>query len=470
MSRRPSDGSNPDLTALRASAQRGIDGRNQPHLRPVLPKPSSGHVSPGGSGHSPTSHAASAPRHSPHHGSMFYSPYGRAYEHAHAVDPSMEALSDRVVSRPDANVIPPDLYRIFADAASTSVPQHFSQQSFQPTVASWSQNQLGNKSEESFPLCNCGPSCACPGCIEHRGLSAASPSQCANPDSCQACLSCSITALTATSQTPSPHDPVMPAFDVSQMNQTIDEWMSQLPDFAMQASDTQNPMPPSGDMDPAIVQAYLASWNNNYYLPPASGDAASTPSSESPSHSCGGGCKCAVGQCACVGECCGCRDRCECEHEEALGRNSLTFAVSGERAPYCNGKHSSRRGSSSSIPEDDRPALAMNMIPGNHSEERVIRSPSTIYAYRDLEPRQSLSRASSTSSRSSQPSSHESIGSVDDLHIPRRPTFAAAAASSSSLPVMRPCCSSGVVSPTAMASITQMGTFKPRTPPEFYLS
>ncbi|KDQ57225.1 hypothetical protein JAAARDRAFT_288936 [Jaapia argillacea MUCL 33604] len=357
LTRRLSDGSNDDLGAIHE-----MNARNHPHLRRVLPRLSSGHAIPTGAGHETSSHVVSAPHHSSHHGNMFYSPYGRAYESTH-VDPSPEASPECVAPHIDQSGVPPERFRPFPAATSASSSPQFSQPPF-GTVTSWNQNQLANNFEEST-----------------RPYT--SPS----------------------SQTLPSKDPFIPTFDIS----AIDEWMSQLPDFAMQASDTNNPSPPLGDVDPAIVQAFFASWNDNVYSVPTTG-------TEPPDGGWyGGNDKCAAGQCRCIGDWCG-QGR---EGVESPSRNSVTFAVSGERAPCASEKGSLTGNFSSSRPEEaNRAAFVVNIpLPRNHSgtADRLHLS---------IEPRQSFSRASSTSSsHSSQPSSHGSFGSVDYANIPESHSF-----------------------------------------------
>jgi hypothetical protein len=68
-------------------------------------------------------------------------------------------------------------------------------ESLQPSLGRG--NMWNVRFEQSQTLCGCGPTCQCPGCVEHAGGAATSNAYdlCANPSSCAACLQCSILAL-----------------------------------------------------------------------------------------------------------------------------------------------------------------------------------------------------------------------------------------------------------------------------------
>ncbi|KAG8215971.1 hypothetical protein J3R82DRAFT_7954 [Butyriboletus roseoflavus] len=147
-------------------------------LRPVLPRP------PRNDGplHSPSSnipHTHSSRHHT--HENMYFSPYGRAYEHVHTPDhyetkPVPQAGDTRaspVRHQPPAqqNMIPGTQSGFDAWQAASGV----------------------------FPsACTCGDSCRCPGCSHHSSAPIApggAYATCTNPTSCSFCLDCTILSL-----------------------------------------------------------------------------------------------------------------------------------------------------------------------------------------------------------------------------------------------------------------------------------
>ncbi|KAI0654178.1 hypothetical protein C8Q70DRAFT_541020 [Cubamyces menziesii] len=256
--------------------------------RPVLPKP------PVERSTSPTRHPR-PPIRAATHGQPLYSPYGRAYEMSHIAEP----------------VLP---------------------QTAQPPSSS-NTGAYGNwPLPNSAPLCNCGSTCACAGCLEHNGPNVDLSASCANPSTCAACLECNLNALTSLAS-----DIIQPVYDNSSM-QNVDEWlrhMSTMPDYV---APSMGPPQPLAEPEPRF-----GSSNSQPYG--AWSDFRQAPSSYSTtypmeSECCGGRCKCPTGMCGCPPDCCGCCQGCNCvgcNHDTASER-TLTFATSGERAPCCGGR------------------------------------------------------------------------------------------------------------------------------------
>ncbi|KAJ8494688.1 hypothetical protein ONZ51_g2174 [Trametes cubensis] len=229
------------------------------------------------------------------HGQPLYSPYGRAYEMSHIAEP----------------VLP---------------------QTAQPPSSS-NTGAYGNwPLPNSAPLCNCGSTCACAGCLEHNGPNVDLSASCANPSTCAACLECNLNALTSLAS-----DIIQPVYDNSSM-QNVDEWlrhMSTMPDYV---APSMGPPQPLAEPEPRF-----GSSNSQPYG--AWSDFRQAPSSYSTtypmeSECCGGRCKCPTGMCGCPPDCCGCCQGCNCvgcNHDTASER-TLTFATSGERAPCCGGR------------------------------------------------------------------------------------------------------------------------------------
>ncbi|KAI0357893.1 hypothetical protein OH77DRAFT_1312084 [Trametes cingulata] len=361
--------------------------------RPVLPKPPTERpVSPSRASHIPNTSAPVRGR-SPSHGQSFYSPYGRAYEQAHAV----EATYTQTQSSSPYHAVSPGYL---------SPPIGF-QPDIDPSrepgdaYGGWQGDNVVSMfgaPANSPSLCNCGSSCACPGCVEHNGPNVDPSASCANPTSCSACLECNILAFTSL-----PGEMTQPMYEATQ-TQNVDEWLRQvsMPDFASSSMTTGSAISPTSQTQPDVrfdpSAAQYRMWNDPRVaptMPPFS------PAMES--QCCGGRCKCPAGMCACPPDCCGCCQGCTCvgcDHEAGSER-TLTFATSGERAPCCGGRSHSGDRPSASGPSSPPPVTHSNTGLSNPSinSSRFVEGPwpSQLLTV----PRETLSRASSHSSKSS---------------------------------------------------------------------
>ncbi|KAH9931976.1 uncharacterized protein B0H18DRAFT_988990 [Fomitopsis serialis] len=439
---RPRRGSTAQVTSPHGSREPPIAGpagivasAHGPGHRPVLPRPpppereASLHPSA-----IATSHVSRSRRQS--HGQP-YSPYEMAYEQARGGD---EYDSRR------ANTVLPD------SGSATSL------QDFQ----SWT-NSLATSSTSAFfsandSLCGCGPTCACPGCIEHRGPDVLLGAPCTDPNTCIACLEYGMLGM------PVPSPPDVPAYEAAQA-QNVDEWLRQMADTEppmqpqssipaqLSSSFTQSSVPPSrtqnnsrtspqqvpspsgaaglpgsheADMpyDPALLRTY-ALWNDlrdaRTRSRPAQGewdeqDELGHTQQVTDADSYSGRCQCPAGMCACPVECC------------RGGR--ITFALSAERNASCCRPSSTSSSSPPALrqnprqtvgtnvqqPEPITEAWAMQGTSGTAGEGGVVD-----WGALDV-PRVTLSRASSHWSQSSaghSPSSSSSLGSA--LVVPSPP-------------------------------------------------
>lgn len=393
--------------------------------RPVLPRPSSGgRSSPPRSSHSPagTAHGARA--------ELFFSPYGRAYEHAHGTDVAAELPTSYSVPQQQ---IP---------SASQLLPNPVSQ-NYAPTredMSSFMSDWLSTVQQQPNPLpppppsilCDCGPNCACPGCVVHQGASAVPQGleSCTNPSTCNACLECTMLAL---AQSPS-----------------VDEWLRQLNSNpnAMSQANVPSPNVPSPSpqdlfnpdvseqqqqsqsdvrFDPTTWQSY-ALWSNLQ-------GQMSAPSP--PEDCCSGQCKCPQGMCACPADCCGCCQGCtcsDCTHQDpSMGTGkTLTFAVSGERGGCCGGRKSPQH-QHQQQPQAGPSSSTSRLIVGQGGyQELDLRGVYEWSSPSSEVPRVSLSRASSSSSRSSA-SQHSHVSSHGSVHRGPAPADAS---------VIKSCCAS----------------------------
>ncbi|KAI0672518.1 hypothetical protein C8Q78DRAFT_1167662 [Trametes maxima] len=360
--------------------------------RPVLPKPPSDRpISPSRSTHSSSSSVPFRGR-SPSHGQSFYSPYPRAYEYTRGMEGSYGQQHQSSQHYPPSNLgLLPSGGPDSGLDTSQNAPASFDdwQDSGSPSMY--------QPSNASSPLCNCGSACACPGCLEHNGPNADPTAACVNPNSCTACLECNILALTSMAS-----EIAQPTYDPTQM-QNVDEWLRQvasMPDFGSAALTPASAFSASSpgqlDMrfDPSVSQAYRT-WND-----PRAAQAFASPAE---SECCGGRCQCPTAMCSCPPDCCGCCQGCSCSgcnHDTESGR-TLTFATSGERAPCCGGRNhegtssssgataspSTRRASDSSLP---LPTLGGTRFAEGPWSSQLL-----------AVPRETLSRASSMSSKSS---------------------------------------------------------------------
>ncbi|KAI1790070.1 hypothetical protein LXA43DRAFT_947696 [Ganoderma leucocontextum] len=354
--------------------------------RPVLPKPPTDRPdSPSRTSHNPS---VTQSARLPSHGQSFYSPYGRAYDYSHGSgytsfgDGSASSLQHLLNAAPSPSA-PFDAWPLGAENASFPI----------------------SPASASPPVCGCGTSCACPGCMEHNGPSVDPNGACADPSNCVACLECNINTLAALA-TANPRA----VFDTSGL-QNVDDWLSSVPDPILQQppifSQSQSQSQPDLRYDPSMMQAY-GLWNGALMQ-----QAQLTATSE---ECCGGQCGCPPGMCQCAAD----------RYDSASGR-TLTFAVSGERAPCCGGGVSARPplGNSVAGPSSrTAPAPGASRMPDGQAQWLAP----TLAV-----PRTSLSRASSSSSKSSGPlspssSSPASFGDIVAGDVTQAQRAAAAAA------------------------------------------
>ncbi|KAI0089586.1 hypothetical protein BDY19DRAFT_111371 [Irpex rosettiformis] len=401
--------------------------------RPVLPRPSpttgpsSDRASPPRSSRSP---GASQPSRA--HPSSF-SPYERAYEYARGAEVGSELSPSLYASIPPQNLPPPALPIPSSDA---QYPVGQDSEDLQTFMTAWLASMQPQGSEGSMdpPItCNCGPNCACPGCIIHQNVPnpPANTPTCVNPQTCSACMDCTALALT-------------------QENPGIEEWFRRLansgsfsplqsPRMQQSALAMPSPMPMSlpqqlQGFDPSLWPTY-ALWPN---LQNQSSSA--SPPEDAISNCCSGQCQCSTGSCTCPSDCCGCCAGCTCSncaHEDrGLGSGkTLTFAVSGERGACCSagrrrsvsdshlpmdvvyGQQSQPGPSGLNMPEPvgrSMPDLASQFgfqgqqldLRGSYEEWTAAAASPSNSTTMDSVPNVSLSRASSTSSRSSRGSHH----------------------------------------------------------------
>ncbi|KAM5539749.1 hypothetical protein V8D89_006562 [Ganoderma adspersum] len=332
--------------------------------RPVLPKPPTERPdSPSRTSHNPSLTQSGR---LPSHGQSFFSPYGRAYDYSHS--PGYTSFGDGSAS---------NLQHLLNAAPSPSAPFDA-----WPLGAAEAAGFSISPVSASPPVCGCGTSCACPGCMEHNGPNVDPNGACANPNNCVACLECNINTLTALA-TANPRA----IFDTSGI-QSVDDWLSSVPDPgpALQLPPTQAHSLNQGQYDSTMMQGY-GMWN---------GAPVPMQQAQASEDCCDGQCRCPPGMCRCAAD----------RYDSASGR-TLTFAVSGERAPCCG-----RGGVSTSSTRNTDPGSSSSsrMVPGQ-SGSRLPTSdggqaqwyPPTLAV-----PRTSLSRASSESSKSSGPLSASS--------------------------------------------------------------
>ncbi|TBU59751.1 hypothetical protein BD310DRAFT_368489 [Dichomitus squalens] len=328
--------------------------------RPVLPKPAAERPSsPPRTSHSPSLTQSGR---LPTHGQSFYSPYSRAYEYSHATGyPSMN----------EGN--PFDVQGLLNTASNTA-----------SSFGAWPPGAEGSPLEtsplSSPPACGCGASCACPGCLEHNGPNADLTAACANPNNCVACVECNINILAALAT-----GNARAMYDPSGM-QNVDDWLRQVPSMPDITSPTmQSPIfspdqsQPDLRYDPSMLQTY-GMWNEMQ-----NGPVQQTPTINE--ECCGGQCRCPPGMC-----------RCDADRFDSASGRTLTFAVSGERAPCCGGGASSPARLPATGPGPAAgPSSRANLAPPNAPRfaEGTWLSPTLAV------PRTPLSRASSSSSKSS---------------------------------------------------------------------
>ncbi|KAI0342217.1 hypothetical protein BDW22DRAFT_1345398 [Trametopsis cervina] len=424
--------------------------------RPVLPRPnrsSSDRASPPRSSHSPYGGTSTARTHP-----TAFSPYERAYDYAHGAEvgaelpPSLYPSTESQEPFVDSNPIPSVQHQ-----AGDQAPQQEESADLSVLMAAWLAS-LQSSDPAAMPVtCDCGPNCACPGCVIHQNIPrhpSDTPS-CVNPQTCSACMDCTMT--TATEENAAALDQWFRR--IAESGGTFSPLASPrmqlatptIPNFALSPEQMQQ-------FDPAMWQTY-ALWPNLQNQVPAA-----PPAEDATSTCCGGQCKCPEGACTCPDDCCGCCAGCACSDCTHMDRSmgtgkTLTFAVSGERAACCSG--SARRAATATnmetnpqllygqdsqagpsratggrlIPQLDPLQVGFNYdgqqldLRGAYEEWPASGSSAGV-------PRVSLSRASSTSSRSStghrSPSSASQYhGSVSPVPSPSRPDSATVARGSS---------------------------------------
>lgn len=333
-------------------------------LRPVLPRPSRNNSFSEGPVHDPSLGIphGHAPRHH-FHENMYYSPYGRAYEHAHTLD----FAHDRKSMTSSAVVAPR------SDLLQNSMS------GLSPAVESW---QSTNGTSPS--PCACGDSCRCPGCFQHNSVTippGGAYASCVNPSSCSFCLDCTILSISASA--------TLPVVDSTPDTQPrdFDQWMSVPPSLGPQS--TINPY------DLAVSQ--LSSL-------PCSGNGTVRQVQMSMRRS-----SCAGNSCMCPPE------NCQCEQPGDCARSRTTFAVSGERG-LCD-----KPDASTGIDMSHRPPRIPDYISMTNIRNSPMASPNMQQAeyYHEQASYMAVpevpSRSSSTSSTSSRLSRTSPINGVSLL-------------------------------------------------------
>ncbi|KAL4076725.1 hypothetical protein V8B97DRAFT_1490200 [Scleroderma yunnanense] len=317
-------------------------------LRPVLPRPARSNAFPEGPIHDPSlgiPHGHGSRHHS--HENMYYSPYGRAYEHSHTLDFTHKPTT------PGGGVPTP--------IQPNSMP------GIPPSIDSWQPPSGGSPSP-----CACGDSCRCPGCTQHN--TAAVPpggayASCVNPATCSFCLDCTIFSFSANA--------TLPVVDPTD----LDEWVYTTPStssLGMQST----------------VSPYDLAVSQISSLPHSSDGPARSAQILAENHR---------RSCACPGNSCSCPSgTCQCGQSGDGPRSRTTFAVSGERGLCCD-----KPGGSTGVTIPHRPPR----IPDYTSMTSMRNSPMGSSSTREMEyyPEQASymsvpevpSRSSSTSSTSS---------------------------------------------------------------------
>ncbi|KAH7882907.1 hypothetical protein F5I97DRAFT_1900507 [Phlebopus sp. FC_14] len=271
-------------------------------LRPVLPRPSRNHPSDGFH-HDPSlgvPHGHGSRHHS--HESMHFSPYGRAYGHAHVPEHHHEQQPSYL----DGDV------RTLARR-----PPPVQQNTVQGTQSVYDAWQ---PSGGAFPSpCTCGDSCRCPGCSQHSNAPIAAGgaySSCSNPATCSFCLDCTILSL--------PSSTAPPLIDSASDSQTreFEEWLRQVSSAAAPTSIGMQFTPYELSQSTNQLGTYsTASQGSPPLLSPAEGR-------------CHDQCNCSRGSCSCPADCCGCSQGCKSDGQ-CRGLRT-TFAISGERESCCD--------------------------------------------------------------------------------------------------------------------------------------
>lgn len=290
-------------------------------LRPVLPRP------PRNDGplHDPSSsmpHSHSSRHHT--HENMYFSPYGRAYEHVHTHD-HYETKSNPQMG--DTRAFPVRHQPPVRQNTHPGTQSGFDTWQTPPGV---------------FPSsCSCGDSCRCPGCSQHSNAPippSGAYAACSNPASCSFCLDCTILSLPP-SAAPLSSDP-----SSDSQTREFEEWLTQISASPTSANTVGMPTsfnPYDLSMNP--VAAVLSpnpnhNANSNSNLSHSSHPRSSQHLSSAVGR-CQGRCKCPNGTCSCPAQCCGYGQECERDQQcnsRAGSGSPTTFAVSGECNTRCN--------------------------------------------------------------------------------------------------------------------------------------
>ncbi|KAI0080467.1 hypothetical protein K474DRAFT_258964 [Panus rudis PR-1116 ss-1] len=400
--------------------------------RPLLPRPS---PQRGPSPVAPTRGASPSSLNPNNRHQTHFSPYARAYEYAHGVDvmPSPPDVSAEAHHPPTPN-------RAESSRVISNNP---------PQPASDFDFGLFELQEPLF-LCSCGDTCACPGCAVHRGPSyqPSASDSCGNPGACFACANCGLFDV------PSPDPPSIPS-STMEVPQDVEQWLQHLPSIVADYNTTipstfesQQLPTPMTSAQQQRQQQFNPMWQSYALWGSLQNQTIANPA---PQECCGGRCKCPAGLCSCAADCCGCCQGCTCptcDHDDA--HRTVTFAVSGERAPCC-GSDAPRNTVAQPVSAADtshhRPPLQQQ--PPHRPNVNAVGSSSRIPAntvptnpYGDWSPalnapRTSASRTSSDSSRASSP--HSQTSSHGSVHS--APAASTSNGVSSNAPV-RSCCSS----------------------------
>lgn len=255
---------------------------------------------------------------------MYFSPYGRAYEHVHTPD-HYETKSNPQLG--DTRAFP---VRHQPPVRQNTHPG--TQSGFDPWQAP----------PGVFPSsCSCGDSCRCPGCSQHSNAPI-SPSgayaACSNPASCSFCLDCTILSL--------PSSAASLSGDPSSDSQTreFEEWLRQISASPTSANTVGMPTsfnPYDLSMNP-MAAVLNPNPNHNANSNSNSSHSSHPRSSQHPSSAdgrCQGRCNCPSGRCSCPAQCCGYGQGCE-RDQQCNGRSGsgspTTYAVPGECNTRCN--------------------------------------------------------------------------------------------------------------------------------------
>lgn len=282
-------------------------------LRPVLPRP------PRNDGplHDPSSsvpHSHGSRHHT--HENMYFSPYGRAYEHVHT----------------------PEHYETKPTTGDTRALPVRHQPPVRENMLPGTQSGFDawQASPGVFPSpCACGDSCRCPGCSQHSNSPIApggAYSTCTNPASCSFCLDCTILSL--------PPSSAPPNSDSASDSQTreFEEWLRQIsgsPTAANAVGTPTNFGPYELSMN--SVAAFLpldpnpshnANSNSNSSPNPRPNQTASSQHPASADGRYHDRCNCPSSTCSCPTQCRG-----SCQGLECDRRSRTTYGVSGDGSP-----------------------------------------------------------------------------------------------------------------------------------------